>query len=160
MLITTTGGGSHRFNPNLYKNGKVCLSLLGTWQGEPWNPKLSTLHQVFVSIYGLIFVESPYFNEPGYQSTIGTPEGTAANNQYNASQRFKTVELAMVDSMRKPSPEFAVAISRHFALRQAPIRDMVRRWSEENRKQGGAHKDLSPQVSALERELAKLPPLS
>ena len=25
-----------RFNPNLYSDGKVCLSLLGTWHGEGW----------------------------------------------------------------------------------------------------------------------------
>lgn len=29
----TTGGGRVSFNPNLYPDGKVCLSLLGTWQG-------------------------------------------------------------------------------------------------------------------------------
>lgn len=33
MLLATTGGGKVRFNPNLYNNGKVCLSLLGTWSG-------------------------------------------------------------------------------------------------------------------------------
>ena len=27
-----------RFNPNLYSDGKVCLSLLGTWHGEGWAP--------------------------------------------------------------------------------------------------------------------------
>lgn len=31
--LITTGGGAVRFNPNLYRCGKVCLSLLGTWQG-------------------------------------------------------------------------------------------------------------------------------
>ncbi len=31
--IVNTGGGRFRFNPNLYANGKVCLSLLGTWRG-------------------------------------------------------------------------------------------------------------------------------
>ena len=31
--LTTTGGASVRFNPNLYSCGKVCLSLLGTWRG-------------------------------------------------------------------------------------------------------------------------------
>ena len=44
----TTGGGSVRFNPNLYNCGKVCLSLLGTWegaQGEQWN-ETSTVLQV------------------------------------------------------------------------------------------------------------------
>lgn len=34
MHLRTTGNGSVRFNPNLYNNGKVCLSLLGTWPGR------------------------------------------------------------------------------------------------------------------------------
>lgn len=29
VKLVTTGGGRVRFNPNLYKNGKVCLSILG-----------------------------------------------------------------------------------------------------------------------------------
>lgn len=47
------------FNPlhtrvaqNLYENGYVCLSLLGTWNGkaaECWNPESSTLLQVTTS---------------------------------------------------------------------------------------------------------------
>ena len=32
--LTTTGSARVRFNPNLYHNGKVCLSLLGTWTGK------------------------------------------------------------------------------------------------------------------------------
>ena len=39
-----------RFNPNLYRDGKVCLSLLGTFHGgdatEKWNPKTSSMYQV------------------------------------------------------------------------------------------------------------------
>ena len=31
-----TNDGVTRFNPNLYTNGKVCISLLNTWQGEQW----------------------------------------------------------------------------------------------------------------------------
>lgn len=48
VTLRTTGRGTVRFNPNLYANGKVCLSLLGTWnglQGEQWN-ETSTLLQV------------------------------------------------------------------------------------------------------------------
>ena len=30
----TTGGGTVKFNPNLYADGKVCLSLLGTFSGS------------------------------------------------------------------------------------------------------------------------------
>lgn len=50
MQLRTTGNGSVRFNPNLYNCGKVCLSLLGTWEGEKWDAKQSTLLQVLVSI--------------------------------------------------------------------------------------------------------------
>mmetsp|Transcript_28068 Transcript_28068/g.74049 ORF Transcript_28068/g.74049 Transcript_28068/m.74049 type:complete len:197 (+) Transcript_28068:102-692(+) len=34
VTFLTTGGGKTRFNPNLYADGKVCLSILGTWRGE------------------------------------------------------------------------------------------------------------------------------
>lgn len=56
-----------RINPNLYENGKVCLSLLNTWNGdedEMWSPS-STLLQVLVSIQGLVLVPKPFYNEAG-----------------------------------------------------------------------------------------------
>ncbi|CAN0273825.1 unnamed protein product, partial [Discosporangium mesarthrocarpum] len=46
----TTGGGRVRMNPNLYASGKVCLSLLGTWEGPGWDAKSSTLLQVCVQV--------------------------------------------------------------------------------------------------------------
>lgn len=64
---------SDRLNPNLYEDGKVCVSLLGTWMGkdtEVWGPN-STLLQVIVSIQGLILVPEPYFNEAGYEKQKG-----------------------------------------------------------------------------------------
>ncbi|KAJ6332988.1 hypothetical protein OIU77_008943 [Salix suchowensis] len=50
--------GGLRLNPNLYNCGKVCLSLLGTWQGnknEKWQPGVSTVLQV------LEYNESTFF---------------------------------------------------------------------------------------------------
>lgn len=38
-----------------YAGGKVCLSLLGTWQGPGWTPQ-STILQVLLSIQSLILV--------------------------------------------------------------------------------------------------------
>ena len=32
--LMTNGNKTVRFNPNLYSNGYVCLSLLGTWSGS------------------------------------------------------------------------------------------------------------------------------
>lgn len=48
FTIKTTGGDSVRFNPNLYANGKVCLSLLGTW-GDNWSLN-STMFQILLSV--------------------------------------------------------------------------------------------------------------
>ena len=56
-----------RINPNLYEDGKICLSLLGTWpsdeRNEGWSPKKSTVLQVLVSILGLVLVKEPYYSE-------------------------------------------------------------------------------------------------
>ena len=44
--LQTTGGGTARFNPNLYACGKVCLSILNTWHGRPeerWNERCTIL---------------------------------------------------------------------------------------------------------------------
>jgi baculoviral IAP repeat-containing protein 6 len=64
--LQTTGAGQVRFNPNLYNCGKVCLSLLGTWQGgahgkENWDAKVSSLWQVFVSVSVFVFVSVFFF---------------------------------------------------------------------------------------------------
>ena len=76
VVLTTTGSGQIRFNPNLYKSGKVCLSLLGTWKGPGWHPKC-TLLQVLISIQSLILVDQPFFNEPGYERHQGTVFGVS-----------------------------------------------------------------------------------
>jgi hypothetical protein len=59
MELETTGGGVARFNPNLYADGKVCLSLLGTWHGgdesEKWRPGQSSLFQVLLSLQVCMF---------------------------------------------------------------------------------------------------------
>ena len=76
--LETTGSGNVRFNPNLYSCGKVCLSLLGTWRGnasENWDPKISNLLQLFLSIQAVVMSEEVYFNEPGYEGSAGTEEG-------------------------------------------------------------------------------------
>ena len=45
VTFLTTGCGTVRFNPNLYADGKVCLSLLGTYDGPRWTPG-GSLYQV------------------------------------------------------------------------------------------------------------------
>ena len=63
--------GLGRINPNLYEEGKICLSLLGTWPGqseqEGWSDK-ATILQVLVSLQGLVFVSQPFYNEAGFET--------------------------------------------------------------------------------------------
>jgi ubiquitin-protein ligase len=89
--LVTTGSGAVRFNPNLYADGKVCLSLLGTWRGsstENWDAKFSTILQVLMSIQAIIMSEEVYYNEPGYEHEAGTTEGEAKNEAYSNIVRY------------------------------------------------------------------------
>jgi ubiquitin-conjugating enzyme E2 Z len=58
--------GDVRFNPNLYTNGKVCVSILNTWNGPQWTSCLS-LTAVLNSLQALLN-ENPLENEPGYEN--------------------------------------------------------------------------------------------
>jgi ubiquitin-conjugating enzyme E2 O len=89
---TAEGAGmSGRVNPNLYEEGKICLSLLGTWQGdearnEAWIPNQSTVLQVLVSILGLVLVREPYYNEAGFEPL----QGLSAINQNSVAYTERT----------------------------------------------------------------------
>lgn len=117
VVLTTTGGGKVRFNPNLYKCGKVCLSLLGTWQGPGWDPKHSTLLQVLLSIQSLIMVEEPIYNEPGYERSRMDTESQV----YNTAIRFHTLDSAIIPHLMTPSQEFNAVIRKHISSKKDAI---------------------------------------
>jgi ubiquitin-protein ligase len=111
--LQTTGNQTVRFNPNLYHDGKVCLSILNTWHGRPeerWNSQTSSFLQVLVSIQSLILVSEPYFNEPGYEKSRGTPAGTASSIEHDANIRQATVKWAMLEMIKKPPACFKEVI--------------------------------------------------
>lgn len=72
---------------NLYQDGTVCLSLLGTWSGPGWEAGKSTLLQLVMSLQALVLNTEPYFNEPGYEGSRGTPSGRTASEAYNVGIR-------------------------------------------------------------------------
>eukprot|EP00747_Dinoflagellata_sp_TGD_P004377 gnl/TRDRNA2_/TRDRNA2_111223_c1_seq1.p1 gnl/TRDRNA2_/TRDRNA2_111223_c1~~gnl/TRDRNA2_/TRDRNA2_111223_c1_seq1.p1 ORF type:complete len:440 (-),score=59.46 gnl/TRDRNA2_/TRDRNA2_111223_c1_seq1:104-1423(-) len=130
VQLTSTFGGKVRFNPNLYADGKVCLSLLGTWDGPRWNPRESTLMQVLVSIQSLIFVPEPYFNEPGNEScrAAGRNKVSSPSEEYNRCIRLFTARVAMLEALLQPEPAFAAIIKRHFELKRRHVRRQVEDW--------------------------------
>jgi ubiquitin-protein ligase len=59
-----TGDGYTRLHPNLYVQGKVCLSILGTYPGPSWSANM-TLETVLLNLQSLLD-ENPLANEPAY----------------------------------------------------------------------------------------------
>lgn len=137
ILINTTGNGTVRYNPNLYASGKVCLSLLGTWSGdetEKWNSNTSTLLQVLISIQSLIFVDEPYFNEPGYERSIGSSKGNESSFNYNDKVRFNTLKWAMVEQFKNPPYGFEDFTNQYFIFKKDEINEIVSQWINESKK--------------------------
>ena len=154
VQLRTTGNGAVRFNPNLYNCGKVCLSLLGTWEGPSWDPTSSTLLQVLVSIQALILVPDPYFNEPGHEASMRSSNGKSSSETYNRSIRPMTVQHAMLGQL-KPCMEsggneylsgvsnnssnifvFGDIIRKHFLIKKAFILKQLREWKLETTSAG------------------------
>jgi ubiquitin-protein ligase len=124
ILLKTTGDNSVRFNPNLYSSGKVCLSLLGTWDGnasEKWNPNNSTFLQVLISIQSLIFIEQPYFNEPGYETKINTKSGEKESLDYNSKLYVDTLKWTINNQITNPIKDYEDVIINHFKLKKNDI---------------------------------------
>jgi ubiquitin-protein ligase len=149
VVIHTTDNGKIRFNPNLYANGKVCLSLLGTWSGqenEKWNPKTSSFLQVMVSIQSLILVEDPFFNEPGYERDMHTPKGKACSAKYNQDLQPNTIRLGMINMIKNPPPGFEEVVKNHFSMKKEEILNTTLLW-EQN---ATTHKEI---IKTLRQEL-------
>ena len=135
VLLNTTDNGSVRFNPNLYENGKVCLSLLGTWhgdKGESWIPSISTFFQVIISIQSLIMVDEPYFNEPGYESSMNTEYGKNNSFKYTDNIRYQTVRVAMIGMLKNKPESYETFIEEHFKLKKDEIIETVSKWVDES----------------------------
>lgn len=129
--------GKKRMNPNLYDGGKVCLSILGTWGGdrggEIWNPKISTLGQIYKSIQCQILIEQPFFNEPGHESSYNTSEGMKRSRAYNDNIKLYTMQHTMYDLINNPKmyPQFEDVIRAHFKLKKNKILEICDKWTKE-----------------------------
>ena len=88
-----TNDGYTRFNPNLYKNGKVCISLLNTWKGEQWTG-CQTIKSVLLNLCSLLN-DNPLINEPGIS------EDHRDIKSYNKIIKYKTNDIAIYRILTK-----------------------------------------------------------
>jgi ubiquitin-conjugating enzyme E2 O len=108
-----------RLNPNLYESGTVCLSLLGTFGGEGtevWSPTASSLLQVLVSIQGLVLNDQPYYNEPVYETLVGTPVGRRNALPYGENAYLLNLRI-MLYLLHRPPQGFEEFVKDHFRRR-------------------------------------------
>lgn len=88
-----TNGNDIRFNPNLYKCGKVCVSLLNTWKGDQWT-SCQTISTVLLTLCTLL-CKDPLLNEPGV-----TTEHKDMKN-YTEIIEYSNINVAVCDIVLK-----------------------------------------------------------
>ncbi|RMZ11791.1 hypothetical protein D0860_03241 [Hortaea werneckii] len=130
LQFKTTDGGTVGCNPNLYPCGKVCLSLLGTWSGEPWKAGQSTILQVLVSIQAMIFCDEPWCNEPGRENQAETLQ----SQEYSRGLRPHTIKAAMLDWMANEDTIWSEVVRRHFEIHENEIVACVDEWISDMKK--------------------------
>jgi len=83
-----TQGDKIRFHPNLYRSGKVCVSILNTWRGEQWS-SCQTISSILLTLTTL-FHNKPLLNEPGIT------ESHIDFEKYNEIISYKALEHAIL----------------------------------------------------------------
>ena len=92
--------GSIRFHPFLYENGKVCLSILGTWAGPQWTSAI-TLKSLFISIQSILN-NKPLLDEPGHAH-----DSENSCKLYNQIIQYYTLDYSIIYQLQyKTYPQF------------------------------------------------------
>ncbi|KAI0474081.1 ubiquitin-conjugating enzyme/RWD-like protein [Xylariaceae sp. FL0804] len=117
-FVQHSGG---RIHPNLYVEGKVCLSILGTWPGDPWIFGM-TCNTVLITIRSLLD-NQPYKHEPGQRDNLS----------FNKYVEYSTWRCLLIDYLRNEQDQRAQAfLKKHVKNRAEPVMDDLRRQQKAN----------------------------
>lgn len=117
--------GTTRFNPNFYRNGKVCLSLLNTWQGEQWSA-CQSIRSILITLQ-MTMTSKPLLNEPGIEEC----NHYSYVNKYNKMIAYKNIELTIARFNTNPNDipfqrqEIIDEIKKHFHTTKDEILETV-----------------------------------
>jgi len=92
-VIYCTNGDMIRFNPNLYCNGKVCISVLNTWKGEQWT-SCQNISTILLTLCTLL-CKDPLLNEPGVLKTHND------FNNYTKIIEYKNIDIAILKMLQR-----------------------------------------------------------
>ena len=133
-IVYCTNSNKIRFNPNLYVNGKVCISILNTHpSGDKWSA-CQNITSILLSLLTL-FTKDPLLNEPGINKMDSDLIG------YTESIRFANFNYALCDVVMK-SPNvynmdffnlFETDVMTHFVKNYETILGLIKDNLKNNR---------------------------
>ena len=108
-VIFKTINNKVRFNPNLYKDGKVCLSIINTWSGPGWT-SACTLKGILLTIQSILH-QNPIINEPGYEDykiDYNNPNNKKSIivSNYNLYINYHSINLGILDVLEDKFVDF------------------------------------------------------
>nr|KMM67940.1 UBE2O protein [Coccidioides posadasii RMSCC 3488] len=155
-----------QLNPNLHPDGKVCLSLLGTWRegdaAAQWQPGKSTILSVLISIQAMIFTEDPFRNEPANTNRVGRRADREAQMTIQKIQPL-TIEygmLAWLEKQQRLNGVWGNIVKAHFKLNKEKILTNINKWAQSNPAVGRGYEWYRSGVSPVERLRRQLDSLS
>jgi ubiquitin-protein ligase len=102
-ILTYKSQNKVRIHPNIYVNGKVCLSILGTWSGPSWTHTMD-ITTILLTIQSLLD-NNPLANEPGYEKISGN---NLIYENYNKIIRYNTINSLIVDRINTEFIDFDI----------------------------------------------------
>ena len=118
-----------RIHPNMYVNGKVCLSILGTWAGPGWTSAMDIV-TVMITIQSLLD-KNPIMHEPGYENVLDSPKGRKININYNTILEYNTYNSLLYKNLiYKDDMLFKEEINNYFNLNKDNILEYLKNKSE------------------------------
>jgi len=153
-----TNDGSTRFHPNLYRNGKVCLSILNTWKGDQWS-SCQSISSILLTIVSVLDA-NPICNEPGFTTT------SRECIPYNKSIQFKNFEIAIKGILdEKFAPKeykyFEDVVKQEFTKNKSEIIKLLKKYAASKNDNGkftiGVYNmTIQPDYSRLIDELVNI----
>jgi ubiquitin-protein ligase len=87
-IVKFISNSNVRFHPNLYVNGKICLSILNTWKGEGWT-SCQSIYSILIIISSILTQNSLTY-EPGITISHYDVE------KYNLLIEYKNIEYSIL----------------------------------------------------------------
>lgn len=133
-VLFLTNKANVRFNPNLYRNGKCCLSLLNTWSGEQWS-SCQSIRTILLNLL-LLFNNKPLLNEPGILESHRDFE------TYNTVLNYYNIDACIYDlisnniqensEFKKIYKMFKLIVEKNYIKNKKKIIESVKHWKYSN----------------------------